>query len=395
MQIGNPIFSSGETTIFEIMSQLARQYQAVNLGQGFPDGEGPDDIREMAARALIEGPNQYPSMMGLPELRQALAAHNQRFYRFESDWERETLVTSGASEALAATILGLVQPGDEVIMFEPLFDIYWPLVKQAGGVPKVLRLSPPDWALPLDELAQAFGPKTRFVVINSPLNPCGKMLTPSEAKALSALLVQHDAYVICDEVYEHICFDGKQHIALIAMPELRERAIKIGSAGKTFSLTGWRVGYVTAAPSLLKPIAKAHQYLAFANPPALQKAIAYGLGKEEPYFRGLSQEMQELRDHLTAGLTRLSVPVLPCDGSYFLIADISAFDPAGDDRAFCQKLVKEFGLALIPISAFYRPESETGRPTPKQLVRFCFAKNKKLLDQAMEKLANALSMGSS
>ncbi|HEV7285929.1 MAG TPA: aminotransferase class I/II-fold pyridoxal phosphate-dependent enzyme, partial [Kaistia sp.] len=269
MKPTNPVYTGLPTTIFEVMSRLAIEHGSINLGQGFPDVDGPEDVRRMAAEALIAGPNQYPPMMGVPALRQAVASANKRFYDLDIDWKTEVLVTSGATEALSDVFTSLIEPGDEVVMIEPLYDCYVPLVRRAGGIPKMVRVTPPLWKLDLDELAAAFSDKTKAVLLNNPMNPAAKVFTREELNGIAELCVRFDAYAICDEVYEHIIFDDRAHIPLMTLPGMRERTVRIGSAGKTFSLTGWKVGYVTATPRLLDPIAKAHQFTTFTTPAAL------------------------------------------------------------------------------------------------------------------------------
>ncbi len=298
MKPTNTVYTGLPTTIFEAMSRLAIAHEAVNLGQGFPDVDGPEDIRQKAAEALIEGPNQYPPMMGLMALREAVAANWKRFHGLDVDPVREVLVTSGATEALSDAINAIVEPGDEVVLIEPLYDCYLPLVRRAGGIPKLVRVTPPDWALDRDALAAAFSPRTKALLLNNPQNPAAKVYSPDELRLIADLAIRHDAYVIADEVYEHIVFDGARHVSMLSLAGMRERTVAIGSAGKSFSLTGWKVGYVTAAPALLDPIVKAHQFTTFTTPPDLQKAVAYGLAKEESYFSGLADGLQRKRDRL-------------------------------------------------------------------------------------------------
>ncbi|KGM35941.1 aminotransferase [Inquilinus limosus] len=381
MKPGNAIFSGLGTTVFEVMSRLARQHSAVNLGQGFPDGKGPEDVLRVAATAITDGWNQYPPMLGLPELRQAVAAHEKRFYGLEVDPDSEVVVTSGATEALAAALFALIEPGDEVVLFEPLYDAYLPLVRRAGGVPKFVHLTPPDWSFDRAALARAFSPRTKAVLFNNPLNPAAKVFGAAELDLLAEFVEGADAYAICDEVYEHLVFDGRRHQPLIARPGMRERCLKIGSAGKTFSLTGWKVGYVTAAPALATLLGKAHQFLTFTTPPNLQAAVAYGLAKGDDYFDGLTAELQGKRDRFAAGLQRLGLAALPCDGTYFVNLDIGSTGFDGDDQAFCRHLIEEVGVAAIPVSAFY---AETPLPT---VARFCFAKQDAVLDEALARLA--------
>ncbi len=379
----NPLFASLPTTIFEVMSQLARDTGAVNLGQGFPDDPGPQDVRAKAAEASLDGYNQYPSMMGTPELRQAIASHYRHWQGIDLDPMTETMVTSGATEALASAILGVVSPGDEVVLFEPMYDCYLPMVKLAGGVPKFVSLKPPHFRITREALEAAFTPRTKAVVLNNPLNPTATVFPRQDLALLAEFCVKHDAIAICDEVWEHVVFDGLKHIPLMAMPGMRERTVKIGSAGKIFSLTGWKVGFVMAAPPILKVLAKTHQFLTFTTPPNLQAAVAYGLGKEDAYFTAMRDGFARSRDRLASGLKALGFTVLPSQGTYFLNVDIA---PLGehDDEAFCKRLVTEFGVATIPVSAFYA----TG--AVRNVVRFCFAKHDATLDRALERLASAV-----
>ena len=379
-KVGNPLFSEMPTTVFEVMSQLANQHGAVNLGQGFPDERGPEDVLRAAANALVDGYNQYPSMWGTPALRQAVAAHAKRFYGIEADWQREVLVTSGATEALAACLLGVIRPGDEVVLFEPLYDSYLPIVKLAGGVPRFVSLAPPRWAFGREELEQAFSPRTRVVMLNTPQNPSGKVFTAEELDLIAEFMRRTDAVAVCDEVYEHLAFDGRTHVPLMTRPGMRERCLRIGSAGKTFSLTGWKVGYITGAPELMQPVAKAHQFLTFTTPPNLQAGVAYGLGKDETYFTGLAAGMQAKRDRLSATLREVGFGVLETQGTYFVSADIRPLGWNGDDVSFCRMLTTEAGVAAIPVSAFF-----AHKPVD-HYVRFCFCKGDGLLDEAAARL---------
>lgn len=376
----NRLFASLSTTVFETMSQLARRHEAINLGQGFPDDPGPEDVRRAAAEAVVSGWNQYPPMFGLPELRQAVAEHYRRFQGVELDWEREVLVTSGATEALAASLLALIEPGDEVVLFQPMYDAYLPLVLRAGGVPRFVTLQPPHWRFDAAQLEAAFTEKTRLVLLNTPLNPSGSVVPREDLELLAGFVERHDAVVVCDEVWEHIVFDEVEHATLLSVPALRERTVKIGSAGKIFSLTGWKVGLVAAAPRLQSAVARAHQYLTFTTPPNLQAAVAYGLGKEEAFFREQRAALQAKRDRFAAGLAALGFPVLPSRATYFLNVDLA---PLGldDDVAFCERLVTEAGVAAIPVSAFYAEDKVTS------VARFCFAKRDAVLDAALERLA--------
>ncbi|MGE0746748.1 MAG: aminotransferase [Rhodospirillales bacterium] len=380
MKSGNAVLSGYGTSIFEVMSQLARANAAVNLGQGFPDGNGPPDVVEVAADYLRNGLNQYPSMLGIPELRQAVARHNKRFYGLDVDWATEVLVTSGGTEALASALLGLIEPGDEVILVEPLYDSYLPIVRRAGGVPKLVRLEPPRWELPREALAAAFSDRTKLILFNTPMNPCSKVFSRDELQFIAGLLLRHDAFAVVDEVYEHLVYDGQKHVPLLTLPGMRDRVVRIGSAGKTFSLTGWKVGYLTAAPSVLVPIVKAHQFITFTTPPNLQKAVAYGLEKEDAYFDGLCAGMEARRDRLASGLAEVGFEVLHCAGTYFITTDFRPLGFNGDDVEFCKWLTTEAKVACVPVSAFY----EGGGIS--HFARFAFCKDEATIDEAIARL---------
>ena len=385
MKPTNPVFTGLPTTVFETMSRLARQHEAVNLGQGFPDVDGPEDIREVAAEALRTGPNQYPPMAGLPELREAVARSSWRFYGLDLDPATEILVTSGATEALVDCIMALVDPGDEVVLIEPLYDCYLPLVKRAGGIPVPVRVTPPHWELDADALKAAFSAKTKAILINNPMNPTAKVFSLDELRLIADLCIEHDAYAICDEVYEHLVFDGNRHIPLMSLEGMRERTVRIGSAGKTFSLTGWKVGYVSGPEHLIDPISKAHQYVTFTTPPDLQKAVAYGLGKGDDYYEGLASDLMAKRDRMAAGLVWLGFSVLPCRSTYFLTCGIGKLGLGSDDVSVCETLVRDAGVATVPVSAFY------GSDAPDGFVRFCFCKREEVIDEAMERLHRFLT----
>lgn len=366
------------TTIFETMSRLATEHGAVNLGQGFPEGLEPPGLVAAAISAFASVGNQYPPMPGLATLRQAAADHDRRFYGLDLDWQAEVLVTSGATEALAAAFLALIEPGDEVIVLEPAYDSYLPMIRRAGGVPRIVRLAAPAWSLPRRELAAAFGPRTKFLLLNSPHNPLGKVFTDDELGFVAELLARHDAYAVCDEVYEHIVLEGA-HRPLMTFPGMRDRCIRIGSAGKTFSVTGWKIGIVAACPRLLGPVTKAHQYLAFSTPPALQAAVAEGLGWPDAYFDGLTETLRQRKALLAKGLAEGGFRVLPSDGTYFVVADYAALSDL-PPMEFCAWLVREAGVAAVPLSAF----SET--PAAEPLIRFCFAKTEATLVEAARRL---------
>jgi aspartate/methionine/tyrosine aminotransferase len=378
----NPVFSQLPTTVFETMSRLARETGAINLGQGFPDDPGPEDIRHHAAEAVLSGWNQYPPMLGLPELRQAVAAHYRHHHAVDLNWQTEVMVTSGATEALAGAMFALLEPGDEVVLFQPLYDAYLPLVLRAGGVPRLVRLEPPHWRFDEAMLAAAFSPRTKLVLFNNPLNPSGTVFPAEDLALLARFVITHDAIAVVDEVWEHVVFDGLTHQPLMALPGMRERTVKIGSAGKIFSLTGWKVGFVCAAPPLLRVLAKAHQFLTFTTPPNLQSAVAFGLGKPDTFFTAMKAGLKRSRDRFAAGLQQLGYAVLPSSGTYFLNIDIAPLGEA-DDVAFCQRLVMDRGVAAIPVSAFYAQRPIT------TVVRFCFAKTDDVLDAALDRLGPA------
>lgn len=385
MKPANSTLSSYGTTIFEVMSGLARDHGAVNLGQGAPEGLEPEDVLEVAAKATREGPHQYPSMWGTPDLRHAIADHDNEFYGLGIDAEREVMVTSGATEALACCLFGLIEPGDEVVMIEPLYDSYLPIVQRAGGIPKLVRVAPPHYDLPRQALAEAFSDKTKLLILNSPMNPCAKVFDRDELAFIAGLLDKHDAYAVCDEVYEHLVYDGREHIPLMSLPGMRERCARIGSFGKILSITSWKVGFIVAAPALMATIAKTHQFLTFTTPTCLQTAVAYGLRKGRPYFEQLVRDLERRRDHLAAGLKGIGFLPMAVGGTYFQTVDYSGLGWNGTDADFCLHLTKEAGVAAVPVSAFYRQDI-SGQAPPATYIRFCFAKNDVALDEALRRL---------
>jgi aspartate/methionine/tyrosine aminotransferase len=381
--MANRIFSSLPTTVFEEMSSLARELGAINLGQGFPDDPGPEAIRAKAAEAVVGGYNQYPPMLGLPELRQAVAAHYRTSQGLDLDWEREVFVTSGATEALAAAFLGLIEPGDEVIVFQPVYDSYLPMIRRAGGAPRPLRLAPPGWRYDRAMLESAFSERTRFVVLNNPVNPTGVVLPHEDLALLAEFCVRHDVIAICDEVWEQVVFGNAAHRPLMGFPGMRERTVKIGSAGKMFGLTGWKVGFLCAAPELCATLARAHQFLTFTTPPNLQSAVAFGLQTGADWFRQMPRALERSRDRLSEALRREGFAVLPSEGTYFLSVDLAASGVEEADRAFALRAVKEAGVAAIPVSAFYETDPVT------HILRLCFSKQDAVLDQGVARLARA------
>lgn len=378
----HPLFAQLPVSIFEHMSGLARAHDAVNLGQGFPDFGWPDDVVRHAAGALTGGASQYPPMRGKPELREAVAEH----YRARQGLEiapDQVIITSGATEALAASLMALISPGDEVLLFQPLYDAYRPLVLRAGGVPRLAGLKPPGWRIDAELIEGAFSDRTRLVVFNNPHNPTARVFDTDELALLAKACVRHDVIALSDEVWEHVLFDRRRHIPLSSLPGMAERTVKVGSAGKIFSLTGWKVGWAVTTPELAAAVANVHQFLTFTTAPNLQSAVAYGLGKGEDYYADMRARFAEARDHLAAGLEAVGFHVLPAEGTYFLNVDLAASGIATDDVDFCERAVRECGVAAIPLSALYAESPVTN------VIRLCFAKRRETLDEGIARLAEA------
>lgn len=375
------------TTVFSEFSALARLHGAVNLGQGFPDFDGPEEVKEAAIRALRGGLNQYAIGSGSEELRRAIASHSRRFYGMEVDPGTMVTVTSGATEAIFDTLQALVDPGDEVILFEPFYDSYDASIRMAGGVPKFVLLQPPDehhaqWWFDPQALRDAFSPRTRLVIVNTPHNPTGKVYTRAELELLRDLCDQHDALLLSDEVYEHLFFEPARHLRPATIDGLAPRTVTVSSAGKTFSFTGWKVGWVIAPPDLRAPVQNAHQFITFATASPLQAAVAVALELPDAYFDTLRQDYRKKRDLLVAALGRAGLRPFVPEGTYFAMADISSAGFA-DDFEFCRHLTREVGVAAIPPSAFYGPEHAVHG---KQLARFAFCKREETLASAAERL---------
>ncbi|MEO1136173.1 MAG: aminotransferase [Pseudomonadota bacterium] len=383
----NPVFADRPQSIFPTMSRLAHQHGAINLGQGFPDEDGPAVILETAAQAVIAGPNQYAPVEGLPELREAVARDNKRFYDLDINPMTETLIVSGATEGLAAAFLGFLQPGDEAVLLAPFYECYAPQVEATGARLRVVDLQPPAWRLDASALEAAITANTKVIVINTPHNPLGKVMTHAELEIVADAARRHDLIVVCDEVYEHLIFDGQAHIPLMTLPDMFERTIRIGSAGKTFSLTGFRIGYVTGPEALITAVMKAHQHLSYTSPGALQKATAVGLALGDAYYAAFRRDMQDKRDHMAAGLERAGFDVLPCDGTYFITVDIRSVG-RDDDDAFCREITEKAKVAAVPISAFYHPSQSSA---PRSYARFCFCKKQSILEEAAQRLATYFS----
>ncbi len=371
------------TTIFAEMSALAVATGSINLGQGFPDTDGPEEVREAAVRALRDGRgNQYPPGPGVPELRTAVAAHQLRRYGLSYDPDTEVLVTAGATEAIAASLLALLEPGDEVVALEPYYDSYAASIAMAGGrrVPVTLRPDGGRFRLDLDELRAAVTDRTRLLLINTPHNPTGTVLTRAELAAIAALAVERDLLVVTDEVYEHLVFDEAEHLPLAAFPGMRERTVTIGSAGKTFSFTGWKVGWVTSSPELVTAVRSAKQFLTYVASGPFQYAVAEALALPESYFEGFRRDMRARRDILAEGLIGAGFEVFRPAGTYFVTTDIR---PLGekDGLAFCRALPERAGVVAIPNAVFY-DDREAGSP----FVRFAFCKREEVLREAAERL---------
>ncbi len=371
------------TTIFAEMSALAARTGAINLGQGFPDTDGPEEIREAAVRALRDGRgNQYPPGPGVPELRSAIADHQRDRYGLDFDPDTEVLVTAGATEAIAAALLALVEPGDEVIALEPYYDSYAACVAMAGGtrVPVTLRPHDGSYVLDLDELRAAVTDRTRLILLNTPHNPTGTVLTRAELTAVAELAVERDLLVVTDEVYEHLVFDDAEHLPIASLPGMRERTVTIGSAGKTFSFTGWKVGWITASPELTSAVRSAKQFLTYVSSGPFQYAIAEALRLPATYFDTLRTELSAKRDLLSEGLAQAGFAVYKPAGTYFVTTDIRPLG-AEDGFAFCRSLPERAGVVAIPNAVFY-DHREAGAP----FVRFAFCKKTEVLEEAVSRL---------
>ncbi|MEV6013490.1 pyridoxal phosphate-dependent aminotransferase [Streptomyces sp. NPDC051976] len=388
---GRPLLNRGldglGTTIFAEMSALAAATGAINLGQGFPDTDGPAEIAEAAVRAIRDGRgNQYPPGIGVPELRQAISEHQQRFYGLAFDPDTEIMVTAGATEGIAATMLALLEPGDEVIAFEPFYDSYAACIAMAGAVRVPLTLRAPDFRPDVDALRDAVTPRTRLLLLNSPHNPTGMVLTPDELAAIAELAVERDLLVVTDEVYEHLTFDGAVHTPLISLPGMRERTVSLSSAGKTFSFTGWKVGWVTASPALVAAVRTTKQFLTYVASGPFQYAIAQALALPDSYYTAFRDDLRRKRDLLAAGLTDAGFTVHRPQGTYFITTDIAALAPDADALTFCRALPERCGVVAVPNSVFY------DHPTAgRSQVRFAFCKREDVLTEAAQRLRKAFN----
>ncbi|MEN9507364.1 MAG: hypothetical protein RI958_3290 [Actinomycetota bacterium] len=369
------------TTIFAEMSALAVSTGSVNLGQGFPDTDGPREVLDAAIDAINGGLNQYPPGPGMPVLRQAIANHQQRFYGLDLDPDSEVLVTAGATEALAGALLGLLDTGDEVVVFEPMYDSYQACIAMAGAVAKPVTLRPPHYGFDPDELRAAITPKTKLLLLNTPHNPTGKVFDALEMQMVADLAIEHDLIVVTDEVYEHLVFDDARHIAMATLPGMRERTLSVSSAGKTFNTTGWKIGWLCGPPALVAAAKTAKQFLTFVNGGPFQPAIAVGLGLGDEYFDWFAADLQAKRDRLLPGLVDAGFDVYPTHGTYFVTVDVRPLRADGDGMAFCRELPHRCGVVAIPNEVFYMNRHE-GR----HLVRFAFCKRPEVLDEAVTRL---------
>jgi len=368
------------TTIFAEMSALAVATGAINLGQGYPDTDGPAEIADAAVAAIRAGHNQYPPGPGIPELRTAIAVHQRHWYGLEHDPDTEVLVTAGATEGIAAALLALCDTGEEVLVFEPYYDSYAACIAMAGGVRRPVTLRAPDYGFDPDALRRAVTPRTRLVLLNSPHNPTGKVFTREELEQVAALCVEHDLVAITDEVYEHLTFDAAEHVPLATLPGMRDRTVTVSSAGKTFSFTGWKIGWVCAPPDLLAAVRTTKQFLTYVNGAPFQYAIATGLGLPDTWFRDFAADLGARRDLLVAGLRDAGFTVFAPRGTYFVTVDAAPLG-ATDGLEFCRSLPERCGVVAVPNSVFY-DDAEAGRT----LVRFTFCKRREVLAEAVERL---------
>ncbi|WP_183933860.1 aminotransferase [Sphingomicrobium lutaoense] len=377
----NRLYEAIDVSVFERMSQAAARHDAVNLGQGFPDFGWPDAILEEAAREVTGGSNQYPPSRGIPALRQTVADHYRRHYGHDLTPDH-VVVTSGATEALAVIAQALVSPGDEVIIFTPAFDAYEPMVRRAGGTPVEVKLDAPDFRIDRARLEQAVGPRCRAIILNNPHNPTGRLFDREELMAVAEVAEAHDLIVVSDEVWEHILFGEEDFIPFASLPDMAARTIKCGSAGKIFSLTGWKVGWLVADPDLASIAARAHQFTTFATPPNLQAAVAKGLGQDD-WIAPMQDGFRSSRDRMLRGLEQAGYRAISPAGTYFMTVDLAASGIAADDETFARRAVEEAGVAVIPMSPFYIDDPD------RHMIRLCFAKRDATLDAGLAALERA------
>ena len=369
------------TTIFAEMSGIAVETDSINLGQGFPDTDAPREILDAAVAAINSGLNQYPPAAGMPVLRTAIAAHQQRFYGLDYDPDTEVLVTVGATEALAGVMLGMLDTGDEVVVFDPMFDSYAPCISMAGAVAKPVLLRPPSYTFDPTEFLAAITARTKLILLNTPHNPTGRVFTAEEMQFIADVAIERDLIVVTDEVYEHLVFDGARHIAMASLPGMRERTLSISSGGKTFNTTGWKIGWMCGPAQLVQAARTAKQFLTYVGGGPFQPAIALGLGLPDEFFQRTAHGLQAQRDHLLPGLVDAGFKVYPTSGTYFVTVDIRPLQPDGDGMAFCRSLPHRCGVVAIPNEVLYADKA-AGR----HLVRFAFCKRLEVLDEAVVRL---------
>ncbi|WP_299054265.1 pyridoxal phosphate-dependent aminotransferase [uncultured Nocardioides sp.] len=373
-------------TIFTRMSALAVSTGSVNLGQGFPDADGPEAVREAAVQALRTGSNQYAPGIGLPALRQAVAAHQRRHYGIGLDPDTEVVVTTGVTEGVAAAVLGLVEPGDEVVVIEPFYDSYPAMLQMAGAVRRPVALRAPDFRLDVAELEAAVTDDTRAILLNSPHNPTGTVLTRTELEAIATLARRHDVLVIADEVYEHLVFDHHEHVPISTLPGMAERTLTLSSVGKSWSLTGWKVGWATGPAALVRAVLDAKQWLTFTSGAPLQPAVAVALDSHDHWPKELARDLASRRDLLVEGLAAVGLPARPAEGTYFELTDVAGLG-WDDAETFCAALPQRAGVVAIPLPIFYdRPDAPGGGRT---LVRWTFSKDRAVIEEGLERLARA------
>ncbi|MCW2780181.1 MAG: pyridoxal phosphate-dependent aminotransferase [Marmoricola sp.] len=371
------------STIFAEMSALAVRTGSVNLGQGFPDADGPPAVIEAAVEAMRSGRNQYPPGRGTPDLLDAVIAHQQRHYGISLD-RSQVVATTGATEAIAGALLGLVDPGDEVVMLEPYYDSYVAVLQMAGGVRRPVTLRAPSFRLDIDALRNAVTSKTKLILLNTPHNPTGTVLTLAELEAVAAVAIEHDLIVVTDEVYEHLVFDGREHIPLATLPGMFDRTLTISSAGKSFSFTGWKVGWASGPASLVAAVEGAKNWLSYSSGAPLQPAVAVALNHHDDFPLALTKELQDKRDRLCDGLSTLDMDVFVPQGTYFVTTDVSRYGYP-DGRAFCEALPARAGVVAIPSQVFYDDQAEGG-----QLVRWAFCKEVGVIDEGLRRLRSGL-----
>jgi aspartate/methionine/tyrosine aminotransferase len=381
----NPLYEQMNTSVFERMSALAAEHRAVNLGQGFPDFGWPPEILKAAARAVLDGSNQYPPSRGLSILREAVAAHYNRHFGQPLDADH-VCVTSGATEALGSAILAVVQADDEVVILTPAYDSYAPTIRRAGGRPVEVALRPPHWKIEREPLERAITPKTRAILFNNPHNPAGRLFGLDELEIVATLAREYDLIVISDEVWEHIVLDGCRFTPLATLPGMEERTIKVGSAGKIFSLTGWKVGWLVADPALAPLVARAHQFLTFSTAPNLQAAVAFGLNEGDSWLQPMRDRFQRSRDLMAGGLRSAGYATLDVEATYFMCVDLAASGISLDDEGFAGAAVAKAGVAVVPLSAF--AECDPSR----HLVRVCFSKKDETIEAGVAAMAKAKEM---